>query len=151
MNLTYKEATAADIPLLVKTAFDSKKYWGYPDEWMEMWRSQFDVTEGFIQENIVIKAFFENQFVGFFVLVDLGKKVWDLDAFWIVASEIGKGFGRLIFAHMMELVKKEDVKKLEVVADPNANGFYEKMGGKWVRKFPSMPEGRELDVYEFDL
>jgi GNAT superfamily N-acetyltransferase len=118
---------------------------------MEMWRESLEVTEEFILENIVVKAFSDNQFIGFFVLVDLGKNTWDLDAFWIVVSEIRKGYGKEMFQYVLEVLKNRKAEKLEVVSDPNANGFYEKMGGKWIRKFPSKPEGRELDVYEYNV
>ncbi len=151
MTLTFKQAAPTDIPLLTETAFASKSTWGYPAEWMEMWWEQIAVSEEFILQNEVVKAFAGARFIGFYILVDLGEKTWDLDAFWIVPGEMGKGYGKQIFVHVMEFLHQQKAEKLEVVTDPNANGFYEKMGGKWARKFPSKPERRELDVYEYKV
>ena len=151
MSLIFKKAVPADIPLLTKTAFASKGFWGYPAEWMEMWRDDLTMTEESILKNTVVKAFHEKQFVGFYVLIDMAAGKWGLDGFWILPGEMGKGYGKQLFAHLMDFLRQQKAKKLEVVSDPNANGFYEKMGGEKVGKYASRPEGRELDVFHINL
>lgn len=107
MTLIFRKASLSDIPLLIETAFVSKSTWGYPAEWMEMWRDDITVTDEFILENEVVKAFHKDTFVGYYILVDLGKKRWDLDAFWIVSDHFGKGYGKYIFHHVIDFLRQK--------------------------------------------
>ena len=45
------QARAADAEQLTRIALAAKRYWGYPEAWIESWRSLLTITPGFIKAN----------------------------------------------------------------------------------------------------
>ena len=52
----------------------------------------------------------------------------ELEDLWVEPSAIGSGAGRRLFAHAVEVARASGASALEIDADPNAVGFYERMG-----------------------
>ncbi len=65
--------------------------------------------------------------VGFYTLLDQKGIAW-LENLWVTPEQIGKGIGRMLFQHAEKLASQRGYKTLQLEADPNAAGFYEKMG-----------------------
>jgi GNAT superfamily N-acetyltransferase len=150
MKLYYIPATYQDCDLLTTTALQSKRYWNYPDELMQLWKDDLTIDANYIWGNSVVKVFDDNEFIGFFSLVEIEAGI-EIDHFWLVPNNIRKGYGKVIFAYIKEYVKKMNKTRVELTADPNAKIFYEKMGGVRIRSFESKVKGRSLDVYEFQI
>ena len=150
-NLTYINAIPEDAELLTQTALDSKKSWGYSDELMNLWKSDLVVSVEYILGNRVVKIFDQDRFIGFFGIKMVGNTGAVIDHLWIIPNELRNGYGRLVFQHIMNYLKSNDHEKVTLIAEPNAKGFYDKMGGRIMGKFQSQVSGRVLDVYEFDL
>ncbi len=51
-----------------------------------------------------------------------------IENLWVSPEFIGKGAGKELFLHATELSRQRGYKTLKLEADPNAVGFYEKMG-----------------------
>ncbi len=66
-------------------------------------------------------------------------------------EKIRKGYGRLIFKYILGYLKSRGYKKATLTAEPNAKGFYDKMGGRVVGQFQGKVSGRHLDVYEYEI
>jgi ribosomal protein S18 acetylase RimI-like enzyme len=66
---------------------------------------------------------------------------------------IGKGVGKEMFLHALELSRERGYKSLQLEADPNAVGFYEKMGMKRIGERASEVDGqpRILPIMELKL
>jgi ribosomal protein S18 acetylase RimI-like enzyme len=66
---------------------------------------------------------------------------------------IGKGVGKTLFCHALELSRERGYRILHLEADPNAAGFYEKMGMYKVGERHSEVEGqpRILPIMEIRL
>jgi ribosomal protein S18 acetylase RimI-like enzyme len=66
---------------------------------------------------------------------------------------IGKGIGKRLFAHAVEVSRQREYKILQLEADPNALGFYEKMGMEKIGERTSAVENvqRTLPVMELKL
>ncbi|MCK1227644.1 hypothetical protein [Streptococcus uberis] len=62
MNNIIKKANINQAELLSKIAFESKKFWGYSDEFMEKCREDLTVTPNYIENNLV-KVNYSNQLV----------------------------------------------------------------------------------------
>ena len=52
----------------------------------------------------------------------------ELEDLWVEPSAIGSGGGRLLFEHAVDVARSGGASALEIDADPNAVGFYERMG-----------------------
>ena len=150
-ELTYIDAIPDDDQLLTETAMISKKTWGYSDDLMTLWKPDLEVSCEYILKNKVVKVFDRDKFVGFFGLKLIENNQVELDNLWFRPGCINKGYGRLVFQHIVNYLKLNGHKKFELVAEPNAKGFYDKMGGKVTGQFQSKVSGRFLDIYEYEL
>lgn len=148
-NLTYLDANVEDAELLSSLSYSSKKFWGYSDELMNLWKSDLEISNQYILENKVVKVFEKNRLLGFFAIKLDGELNAELDHLWLKPENIKRNYGRQIFKHIIENLANEGFSKMTLIAEPNATGFYQKMNGKIIGKFQSKISGRFLDIYEF--
>lgn len=149
-SLQFEQAIQNDSKLLTETAFKSKKIWNYTDEQMSLWTNELTITASYIEENKVFKIFDNQNYVGFFSLVLKGEFI-ELDHFWFLSGNTGKGYGRKSFEFIKRMAKNNNYNTLRVYSEPNADGFYSKMGGKIIQSKESKIKGRLLNVYEFKI
>src|SRR5690606_25393761 len=102
------------------------------------------------EENKVFKIFDHQNYIGFFSLV-LKDEFIELDHFWFLPGNTGKEYGRKSFALIKKMAKDINCSTLQVFSEPNADGFYSKMGGKIIQSKESKIKGRFLNVYEFKI
>ena len=137
---------------LTNIAFAAKAYWGYPQRWMELWRPQLTITAEYIEENESWIAFAGEIPIGFYTVQEKNGNAW-IENLWVLPDFIGKGIGQLLFSHAVELSRQRGYKILQLEADPNAAGFYEKMGmkkiGERISAIESLP--RRLPIMELEL
>ena len=65
-----------------------------------------------------------------------------LEHMWINPERMGAGVGRALFLHAKDRAPKLRVPTLELSADPNAEGFYERMGATRIGEVRSEIEGQ---------
>lgn len=140
----------SDASTLTKIAKISKKYWNYSDEQIEKWKDELTVTKKEIKRDIIFHILINEKIVGFYSL-SVDKEKAEIEHMWILPEYIGKGLGRKLFNHMKGVAKNKDVKKLRIVADPNAEGFYTKMGFKRVGEKESSIKGRMLPILTLEI
>jgi GNAT superfamily N-acetyltransferase len=150
-ELTYIDASPEDHQLLTETAKSSKGSWGYPEDWMELWKPDMEVSSEYILRNKVVKVFEHDIFIGFFGIRETGTGVAEIDHLWLNPGSMQKGYGRLIFYHIIDHLRSKGYKTATLTAEPHANGFYDKMGGRVTGKFRGKVIGRYLDVYEYEI
>jgi GNAT superfamily N-acetyltransferase len=90
------------------------------------------------------------ELVGWAGLVPKGDVYW-LDDLWIEPSSIGTGIGSRLFQHAVRVAAALGAKRMEWEAEPNALGFYERMGGRYLRDSEPSEWGRVLQVMGVDL
>jgi GNAT superfamily N-acetyltransferase len=96
---------------------------------LDAWRPQLTVTSAYIREHVVFVIREGPRLRGFYALVER-PRYWELDHFWIHPDAMGRGLGRRLFAHAVRCVKRRGPLLLSIVADPNAAGFYQRMGAR---------------------
>jgi hypothetical protein len=57
----------------------------------------------------------------------------------------------LLFEHVVTCARELGARRLEWEAEPNARGFYERMGGAYVRDSETTEWGRVLEVFGLAL
>ncbi len=122
-----RKAGTEDVDALTGIAHSAKRYWGYPDHWIEHWKDQLTITTDFVSANQVFLAEDEGHALGFYALVIRGDKA-ELDHLWVDPKHIGAGVGKNLFLHAMQNASRQNVTTVEICSDPNAEGFYRKMG-----------------------
>ncbi len=117
---------------LTQIAHAAKSYWGYPAQWIELWHNQLTITSAYIAANAVWVAADEDQVVlGFYALTGAGERL-NLEHMWVQPQSFGAGVGSMLFRHAVEQAQALGARMLEIEADPNAEGFYQKLGAETV-------------------
>jgi GNAT superfamily N-acetyltransferase len=70
----------------------------------------------------------------------------ELEHLWVRPSHIGTGIGKELFLDAMERAAKLNVSEVELSADPNAAGFYERMGASQVGEIDSEIDGEPRKI-----
>jgi GNAT superfamily N-acetyltransferase len=124
-------ASPGDAEALTRIAFASKRYWGYPERWISRWSAALTITPEFVRDNGVYAAVAGGEPIGFYALSGTGNEV-ELEHLWVSTAWIGSGVGRLLFEHAMDSATSRGARHVEIEADPNAEGFYLRMGARRV-------------------
>ncbi len=119
--------TPEDAARLTEVAHASKRHWGYPEHYIEEWRPSLTVTPEMIEAHQVEALRIDGQVAGFYVLIRSGARM-ELEHFWVDPPWIGRGLGRELFVHAVESARDLGAEFLDILSDPNAEGFYRRMG-----------------------
>ena len=142
-----RRAVVDDADALTAVAHAAKRHWGYPEAWIALWRRDLTLTAEFIERHPVHCAVDADAVVGFYALMFAGAGC-ELEHFWVVPARMGAGVGRALFEHAVERCRAIGARRLWINADPNAEGFYRRMGARRVGEVPSTPAGRTLPRLE---
>lgn len=145
MNTRIREAVPSDAAELTAIAFAAKRHWGYPEEWIDLWTDELTVEEEYVEANRVFVATDGAGILGWCAVAEQQGQYW-IDYCWVLPDAAGKGIGRQLVRHAFELVNQLQLASLKVIADPNAEGFYKRLGFKCTGEYLSVPEGRRLPV-----
>jgi ribosomal protein S18 acetylase RimI-like enzyme len=150
--ISIRRAVPKEADRLSEIALAAKRYWGYPDRWMELWKPQLTFSPDYFEENESWVAETDNDPIAFYTLLEKDGSAW-IEDLWVLPGFIGKGVGKKLFLHALELSRQRGYKRLQLESDPNAIGFYEKMGMKKIGERASAVEGqpRILPIMEIHL
>jgi GNAT superfamily N-acetyltransferase len=145
-------ATPADASRLTEIAFAAKRHWGYPERWIQRWRDILTMRPEFIGANVAYCAMEDGGAVGFYLLTTENDGM-HLDHLWILPRAMGRGIGRALFEHAVEQGERRAFQTIKIEADPNAEGFYQRMGAKRAGTNVTEVEGerRELPLLVYQL
>ena len=135
-----RPATSDEASTLTQIALESKSYWGYPEHWLQHWQDDLTISDDFIASTDVYVAESEGNLLGFYALIIREDKA-ELDHLWVSPPHIGTGVGKQLFLHAMQRAAKENVSAVEILSDPNAEGFYRKQGAHRIGKAVSEIDG----------
>ena len=68
MSVWARLATADDAPRLTELARQAKSHWGYPPDWIDLWRDELTITLAYIAEHPTFVAAEDGVPVGMCVL-----------------------------------------------------------------------------------
>jgi GNAT superfamily N-acetyltransferase len=70
---------------------------------------------------------------------------------WVDPAHLGAGLGAHLLRHATDVVRSLGGTSLAIASDPNAEGFYRRMGARRVGSVPSTPTGRELPLLVIEI
>lgn len=143
-------AKPEDAATLTEIAHAAKRHWGYPEPWIAAWKDTLTMRAEFIGTNIAYLAVENERPVGFYVLTKEPDGA-HLDHLWIVPDSMRRSIGRALFEHAAAQARQSGFDSIKIEADPNAEGFYKRMGAVRVGMSLGEVEGvrRELPLMEF--
>jgi predicted N-acetyltransferase YhbS len=145
-----RRARARDARDLSRIAHAAKAYWGYPEVWLRLWHHELTLTPRFIEEHDVFCALRDGWIVGFYALSREGP-AFELEHLWVDPDDIGGGVGASLLRDAIERARAAGGTVLRIVSDPNAEGFYRRMGARRVGEAAATPAGRMLPILVLDV
>jgi ribosomal protein S18 acetylase RimI-like enzyme len=127
---------------LTRVSLAAKQHWGYPEHWMARWQETLTIAPDFIHHNEVYAAVAEGKPVAFYALVGEGREI-ALEHLWVSPEHIGTGVGRALFDHAIRRAAALGAETMRIEADPNAEGFYRRMGARRVGEISYLIDGQK--------
>ena len=121
-------ATIHDIDSLTELALISKAYWGYSNEQIQSWKEDLTVTSEMIEKMMVYKFVSDDTILGFYILNQPKNKIIELEFLFVHPKAMGQKIGKQLLTHAIEKAKELHVNSITLLADPNAQPFYESQG-----------------------
>jgi len=142
-----RRASPEDASTLTTIAIEAKRYWGYPEHWIKHWEPDLTISSDYIRDHHVYVAEVDGEVRGFYALCLSGDKADDsrkaeLDHLWVTPASMGTGIGKELFLDAMERAAALAVRDVEISADPNAAGFYKRMGATQIGEVDSPVNGQ---------
>jgi N-acetylglutamate synthase-like GNAT family acetyltransferase len=124
-----RPAAPDDYERVRELTFESKAHWGYDREFVRRW------AEGLTFENDRERwvAEVDGTIAAWAALVPPAEGIAVLDDLWVDPAAMGQGLGSRLFRLAAARARELGAERLEWGAEPNAVGFYEKLGGRKLR------------------
>lgn len=148
MRIEIRRATSSDSDRATDLARRAKAHWGYPAEWLAVWDGELAITAADIDQHRTFVASLDGEVVGVCQLQE-GERGAMLENVWVDPPCHGRGIGRALVEHALA----EGHGLIAVVADPNAEEFYVKLGARRVGEISAPMPGapaRTLPLMEFE-
>ena len=119
---------------------------------MNAWSAALTIAPATIEEHTVLVAELAGVVRGVAVLADR-RSHWSLEHLWVDPAMQRQGIGRALFASVVREAARRRAGVLRVESDPQAVGFYERMGARRSGTVPApvLDTPRELPVLELDI
>jgi N-acetylglutamate synthase-like GNAT family acetyltransferase len=145
-----RRAIPDDCEALKTLARSAKGYWQYSSDYMEAWDYDQGITPEFIVRYTVRCAVLDRKIIGFYAYSTEGK-IRELKHLWVAPEHIGAGVGRRLLLDAIEKLRGAGVRRLQIVADPHAEGFYRRMGALRLAETRPGPLEQQFPVLVLDL
>jgi GNAT superfamily N-acetyltransferase len=126
-------------------AFASKSHWGYNPDWVRRWVEEGGFSLEALRQREIFVAEEDGAIAGWASSIPKGDVCW-LEDLWIHPAWIGKGIGSTLWRYVAEQAAARGAHQMEWEAEPNAIGFYERLGGRYLRDSEASEWGRALPV-----
>jgi GNAT superfamily N-acetyltransferase len=145
-TISIRRARADEAGLLSDLAFRSKAHWGYPPDWLELWRPELTVDPRALEAAPTFVAVDASAILGFYLLQPTNRaEACALDCLFVEPAAIGRGVGQALFAHACNTARGLGYRAMVWGSDPHADGFYLRMGArKFGERLSSTIPGRAI-------
>lgn len=130
-SLRIRRARASEAPALTELSLRSKALWGYDAAFLARCRIAMQVKEANVETQPHFVAEIDGRLAGFYGFEPLPEGV-GLDYMFVEPEFVGRGVGRALMDHAAALARELGHESLTIVADPNAEGFYVRLGAQRV-------------------
>jgi len=143
-TVVIRNGSPAEGGRLKEIAVASKGHWGYEPQRVRDWADRGDFDRETLEQLALFVAEADGRVIGWASVEPRVEVAWLADL-WVEPAWIGKGAGTALFRRAADHARDGGARVLEWEAEPNALGFYEKMGARRLRDSTS-EWGRMLSV-----
>lgn len=153
-NITLRPARPEEAAAVSALMLRSKAHWGYDADFMQKCVAVLTVTPEMVADgSYYVAVNWDDAILGVTRverLDDAGR--FELDKLFVEPTAMGSGIGRVLFDKAAGMVRANGGQRMEILSDPGAAPFYERMGATRIGEAPSdaIP-GRMLPLLELDL
>ena len=146
-----RPARPGDAACLTQIAMAAKASWGYPASFMARCRAALAVDAAMIRMREFHLAEDERAILGFYGFEPEPDGL-GLSHMFVLPEASGQGIGRMLWNHAVKQARKQGAAALIAVSDPNAAGYYARMGALPAGSRPSeIDPARPLPIYRLRL
>ncbi|MFZ5792268.1 MAG: GNAT family N-acetyltransferase [Pseudomonadota bacterium] len=147
-----RRARAQEAQALTELSLRAKAVWGYEASFLARCRRAMQLSPETVRHRPhYVAQDAAGRLLGFYGLEPEPEGI-GLDTLFVEPGAIGQGIGRALWHHALKTARRLGYDTLMVVSDPNAAGFYLKMGCRPAGAWPSEIEpGRNLPLFRFAL
>ena len=152
MDISIRNAVPENLEPINQLLRLSKAHWGHDKEFLDRFMQKLGITKSFMDKHTIKLFYVDNDLAGFFNFSIKDDGSFELDNFFLHPDYIGKGIGRELWAACCKEARNQGKDEFIIWSDPNAEGFYRKMGCEkiGVRQSPVAPN-RYPPVLRFKL
>lgn len=153
-SVTIRETVPREASLLSRLALRSKAHWGYSQDFLDACRSELTVDASRLgtDDYQCFAALDDDSILGFYALERVSALSYELEALFVEPEHIGRGVGRVLIQHALQILSERGAERLIIQGDPHATEFYIAAGARRVgtRESESVP-GRDLPLFEIEI
>lgn len=146
-----EKANTTDSEILTQITKKSKAYWGYSAEQIQKWEVNLTISPDYIKEHDVFKLVKDKVIIGYYSYLFEDEKNVKMDNLFILPEYIGKGFGKYLFLDFLNRMKEAEIQTIQLDSEPNAEGFYLKMGFVKIGAFETSIKDRFMPIMKMKL
>lgn len=147
-----RRARPADAQRLSDVAFAAKASWGYPASFMARCRAALAVDpKTMVERHFHLAEGDDGSILGFYGFEPEPDGI-GLSHLFVAPESTGRGVGRALWHHAVDMARSIGQAQLLVVSDPHAAGFYVRMGAQSAGSRPSeIDPARPLPMFRLRL
>ncbi|WP_241300118.1 GNAT family N-acetyltransferase [Burkholderia stabilis] len=149
---TVRAARTADADELTKLARLSKAHWGYPEDWLDLWRSDLTISPETIEGAIGYVAESAGTIIGFWVRASSDSDQPTPGWLFVHPDHMGRGVARALWEEIRREAAAREIRSFVIEADPNALPFYLTLGAEKIgTKESSVVPGRFFPILRITI
>jgi N-acetylglutamate synthase-like GNAT family acetyltransferase len=145
-----RKATVEEVDALNDFIRASKAVWGYSEEFLDAYMQNWGLTKESLEKKSVKVIEDKGEIHGIFCLGTTKKKKIALHLFFVNPKFIKTGVGRKMWGMIHEYARANKWKGFEIIADPNAEKFFHRMGAITTGTVESLP-GMHFPILKYEL
>ena len=149
---TIRPARPEEADAVSALAIRSKAHWDYTAEQMAVFRDELTMGPDELRANHAHVAEADGVLLGFFTLCPAEEgAALELQHLFVDPDRLARGTGTRLFQKACAVAVSLDETRLVIMSDPNAAGFYQKLGCTLEREIPSSIPGRTIPYFSLRL
>lgn len=146
-----RDAKPDEADELTRLALRSKRSWDYDDDFMDRIMPDMVVHPHYLTAERGIVAEEAGTPIGYAILSVEGESAFLRDLF-VEPDRFRQGIGTALFSEAVRFAREQGARSITLGGDPNAIGFYERMGMRQIGSEPSIAgNGRMLPIMALDI
>lgn len=148
-----RQARLEEANLLTEVTLRSKAHWQYDAAFLAATKHELEFQPGKFLPDFHVYVLEDGQNIrGFCSLIPIAPARIELHDLFVEPGYIGKGHGKRLWDHAIELARGLGFRTVVLTADPHAEPFYLRQGAIRVgEKSSSVLPGRTLPVLEYSV